>query len=178
MKKIKTKYERKQRCPLCGDWLTPYEIYKWEQESKGKNPFSFMYFPKTEDLTTGLYVCKSCHYTTSILGSDNRRIQEVLQDIIKDNLTAKEWRYFKEYSNDATVLKALYEQLRLSLAAKNDMNALAALLFGILPNTIRENLIMETRHMKEASEIFEHIEARILNLEEYNYGDLAVALCL
>lgn len=167
--------QKKQRCPKCGEWLVPKSVIDWEKEWKN-SPIRDYTFPK--DVEEDHYICKSCGYTTSVMGSDNRNIQEILRDIIRDNLTSDERRNYINQANDETALTTMYDLLSQRLQSKNDMNGLAALLIGLVPQGMRESLIVETTGMP-LDQVMAHLEARVVaSNPDPNLGDLSVALAM
>jgi len=168
-------HQKKQRCPRCGDWLTPDSVLDWEKKWK-LSAFSELAFPK--DISQDSYSCKGCGYTTSVLGSTNRNIQEVLRDLIRDNLTNDERLSYVKKANDPETLAELYQSLSARLQLKGEINGLAALIIGLMPQDMRENVIMETTGMP-VDQILAHIETRVMAMNpDHNLGDLAVALTL
>ena len=172
---VKHVNQKKQRCPKCGEWLVPKSIIDWEKEWSA-SAFRFHKFPKSVEEDN--YLCKSCGYTTAVMGSDNRNIQAVLSDIIQDNLSPEERRNYINQANDTKALTAMYDLLSERLQSKNDMNGLAALLIGLVPQGMRESLIVETTGMP-LEQVMEHLEARVVATNpDPNLGDLAVALAM
>jgi hypothetical protein len=166
--------EKRQRCPRCGEWLRAESVRDWEK----KHRFEYFMFPQSVD--EDVYICPNgfCGYSTEALGSDNRRIQRVLKDLIRDFMQPEERKKFAAQSHDEAALTELYESLAARIQLADNTNAMAALIIGLLPQEHRDEVIQKTSGLP-VDQIMATLEQMVLeNPPEYNFGDLAVALTL
>ena len=171
-------FQKRQRCPRCGAWLMSMKLMDWKA-IYNQNRFAAMFTPiSPAEIHKDEYGCKSCGYMTTILGSANRRMQSVLRDIIQTYMTEDERKSYAVQANDEEALLKLYSSLLGRLQINNEINGMAALIIGIMPQAMRDSVILETQGMG-VPQILEYLESRLQSLgTKQNFGDLAIALTM